>query len=92
MTTTINNEHKKLNVPNLRFPEFEFQGEWETHKLSDISSIVGRIGFRGYTTNDIVVKGMGAIALSPTNIVNNQLTYDKDNTYIICPNTRSLPK
>ena len=27
MTTTINNEHKKLNVPNLRFKEF--QGEWE---------------------------------------------------------------
>ena len=25
---------------------------------------------------------MGAIALSPTNIVNNQLTYDKENTYI----------
>ena len=34
MTTTINNEHKKLNVPNLRFPEF--QGEWEKHKLSEI--------------------------------------------------------
>ena len=33
MTTTINNEHKKLNVPNLRFPEF--QGEWEEHYLSD---------------------------------------------------------
>ena len=80
MTTTINNKHKKLNVPNLRFPEF--QGEWEKQKLCDISSIVGRIGFRGYTTNDIVEKGMGAIALSPTNIVNNQLTYDKDNTYI----------
>ena len=27
MTTTINNEHKKLNVPNLRFPEF--QGVWK---------------------------------------------------------------
>ena len=80
MTTTNNNEHKKLNVPNLRFPEF--QGEWEKQKLCDISSIVGRIGFRGYTTNDIVDEGMGAIALSPTNIVNNQLTYDKDNTYI----------
>ena len=80
MTTTINNEQKKLNVPNLRFPEF--QGEWEKQKLCDISTIVGRIGFRGYTTNDIVEKGMGAIALSPTNIVNNQLTYDKDNTYI----------
>ena len=33
MTTTKNNEHKKLNVPNLRFPEFE--GEWEEHYLSD---------------------------------------------------------
>lgn len=80
MTTTINNEHKKLNVPNLRF--LEFLGEWEKQKLCDVSSIVGRIGFRGYTTNDIVEKGMGAIALSPTNIVNNQLTYDKENTYI----------
>ena len=80
MTTTINNEHKKLNVPNLRFKEF--QGEWKKERLCDITSIVGRIGFRGYTTNDIVEKGMGAIALSPTNIVNNQLTYDKDNTYI----------
>ena len=27
MITTINNKHNKLNVPNLRFPEFE--GEWE---------------------------------------------------------------
>ena len=34
MTTTINNEHKKLNVPNLRFPEF--QGEWEEHTLQDV--------------------------------------------------------
>ena len=34
MTTTKNNEHKKLNVPNLRFPEF--QGEWEKSKLSDL--------------------------------------------------------
>ena len=27
MITTINNKHNKLNVPNLRFPEF--QGEWK---------------------------------------------------------------
>ena len=33
MTTTTNNEHKKLNAPNLRFPEF--QGEWEEHYLSN---------------------------------------------------------
>ena len=31
---TINNEHKKLNVPNLRFKEF--QGEWEKCKLEDV--------------------------------------------------------
>ena len=31
MTTTKNNEHKKLNVPNLRFKEF--QGEWSVTTL-----------------------------------------------------------
>ena len=34
MTMIINNEHKKLNVPNLRFKEF--QGEWEKCKVSDL--------------------------------------------------------
>ena len=34
MTTTKNNEHKNIKVPNLRFPEF--QGEWEKSKLSDL--------------------------------------------------------
>ena len=36
MTMIINNEHKKLNVPNLRFPEF--QGEWEKTKFGDIAT------------------------------------------------------
>ena len=34
MTTTVNNEHKNIKVPNLRFPEF--QGEWEKCKLSGL--------------------------------------------------------
>ena len=34
MTTTVNNEQKKLNVPNLRFKEF--QGEWEKCTLEDV--------------------------------------------------------
>ena len=34
MTTTINNEHNKLNVPNLRFPEF--QGEWEESTIGEM--------------------------------------------------------
>ena len=33
MTTTINNEHKKLNVPNLRFKEF--RGEWEESTIGE---------------------------------------------------------
>ena len=33
---TINNEHKKLNVPNLRFKEFE--GEWEKKTIGEIST------------------------------------------------------
>lgn len=37
MTTTINNEHKKLNVPNLRFPEF--QGEWKKTTIGKIATI-----------------------------------------------------
>ena len=37
MTTTINNEHKKLNVPNLRFKEF--QGEWEKTTIGEIATI-----------------------------------------------------
>ena len=37
MTMTINNEHKKLNVPNLRFPEF--QGEWEEKRVSEIADL-----------------------------------------------------
>ena len=40
MTTTINNEHKKLNVPNLRFPGFH--GEWERLRLDAFTERVMR--------------------------------------------------
>ena len=68
------------DVPALRFPEFT--EEWKKCALVEICNIVGRIGFRGYTIQDIVEKGTGAIALSPSNITDNRLSYDKDNTYI----------
>ena len=38
MTTKINNEHKKVYAPNLRFPEFH--GEWEKCKLGDYGKVV----------------------------------------------------
>ena len=40
MITTINNKHNKLNVPNLRFPEF--QGEWEKMRLDAFTERVMR--------------------------------------------------
>ena len=36
MNNAINNENKKLNVPNLRFKEFE--GEWEYFLINDVCS------------------------------------------------------
>ena len=37
MTTTKYNDHKKLNAPNLRFPEF--QEEWKEERLADIAEL-----------------------------------------------------
>ena len=37
MTTTVNNEHKNIKVPNLRFPEF--QGEWIGKTIGDIAPL-----------------------------------------------------
>ena len=48
--------------------------EWK--KLGDICDIKGRIGFRGYTREDQVDKGEGAISLSPGNISDDSLNYD----------------
>ena len=55
--------------------------DWKVSCLKDLASIKGRIGFRGYTQNDITTKEQGVLALSPTNIVNNSLSLEKC-TYI----------
>ena len=50
--------------------------------LGEVCSIVGRIGFRGYTKADLVKSSEdGAITLSPSNIVNGELDFSKC-TYI----------
>lgn len=49
----------------------------EYKKLGEVCEIKGRIGFRGYTRNDLVEKGEGAISLSPSNIINGRINYDK---------------
>ena len=67
MTTTINNEHKKLNVPNLRFPEFE--GEWEKHLLTDFMS------FKNGMNPEAKRFGNGVKFISVMDILNNQFIY-----------------
>ena len=52
--------------------------EWKEVILGDICNIFGRIGFRGYTINDLVSsKDEGAISLSPTNIIDGEINVDK---------------
>lgn len=45
--------------------------------LGDVCKIIGRIGYRGYTKKDIVENKDGAIALSPSNIINDKINYEK---------------
>ena len=69
MTTTINNEHKKLNVPNLRFPEFS--GEWEEHGLSEL------LDFKNGLNPKPDKFGKGIKFISVMDILNNAvITYD----------------
>ena len=69
MITTINNKHNKLNVPNLRFPEF--QGEWEKKSLGEIGeSFIGLT----YKPTDVVSEG-GLIVFRSSNIQNGCMDY-----------------
>jgi type I restriction enzyme S subunit len=54
---------------------------WEVKKLGEVCKIFGRIGFRGYTVNDIVDEGEGAITISPSNIKNHIIDFENC-TYI----------
>ena len=53
----------------------QIPAHWEIKKLKMLSEIKGRIGFRGYTNDDLVESGEGAITLSPSNIKNGKMDY-----------------
>ena len=94
MTTTKNNEHKKLNVPNLRFPEF--QGEWKEERLADIADLYKGTGI---SKDQLYDDGEPCIlygelytkyksetireVISKTNINNTKLVRSKANDVII---------
>lgn len=73
---------KGLN-PNVEIKNsgIEWIGEIPKHfnirKIKSISEIYGRIGFRGYTQEDLVGEKQGAITLSPSNFNNLKMNYSK---------------
>ena len=74
MTTTIDNEQKTLNVPNLRFPEFE--GEWEETRLKEISKFSKKrlnsieLSCSNYVTTENMLQDYKGI-VSATNLPTN---------------------
>jgi type I restriction enzyme, S subunit len=54
---------------------------WEVAPVKAYAKMAGRIGFRGYTTSDIVDEGCGAISLSPSNMSGGELHLSKS-TYL----------
>ena len=66
---TKNNEHKNLNVPALRFPEFS--GEWSSQPLTDF------MNFKNGLNPDAKRFGRGTKFISVMDILNNQyICYD----------------
>jgi type I restriction enzyme S subunit len=50
---------------------------WGVKRLKEFCKAFGRIGFRGYTTSDLVSEGEGAITISPSNIKGEFMTFEK---------------
>lgn len=68
-------------VPKYRFKEFEDDGVWIQTTVEDNCLVKGRIGYRGYTTQDLVGQGEGALVLGGKHIQNQMLEL-KDPTYL----------
>lgn len=69
--------------PNVKLKDsgVEWIGEipegWEVKRMKEICKAFGRIGFRGYTTSDLVDEDEGAITISPSNIKEEFMTFEK---------------
>lgn len=55
----------------------EIPEDWEVKRLKAICKTFGRIGFRGYSTSDLVDEGEGAITISPSNIQGDFMSFEK---------------
>ena len=70
---------------------FDVPEGWAWCRLKEVCTVFGRIGFRGYTRDDLVEKGNGAITLSPSNLINMKLDLT-DCTYISWPKYEESPE
>ena len=77
----IEERRKQYEYERDRLLDLEGKEGVEMKKLGEVCEIKGRIGFRGYTRDDQVAEGEGAISLTATNIINQHIDYTK-NTYI----------
>ncbi|MHA8077848.1 restriction endonuclease subunit S [Aquirufa antheringensis] len=86
-TSLINQVVTKGLNPNVKMKDSgvewigEIPKEWLKSKLKYKCKIIGRIGYRGYTVEDLVNEGQGVITLSPSNIVDGELNLEK-RTYL----------
>jgi len=46
----------------------EIPKHWKVCRIKNVAELFGRIGFRGYTSDDLNKDGIGAITLSPSNM------------------------
>ena len=65
------NKEENKTLPQLRFPEFK--KSWCLTRVGDNCTLKGRIGYRGYTKEDLVKKGNGALVLGGKNIQSHLL-------------------
>lgn len=72
---------KSSDTPHYGNIPFGVPDSWVWCKLGNCCHIAGRIGFRGYTKDDLVSEQQGAITLSPSNIIDGIMNYTKC-TYI----------
>ena len=79
---TINNEHKKLNVPNLRFKEF--QGEWENCRLGNLCNVLmckRILASQTNTEEGIPFYKIGTIGNAPDAYISKELFDDYKTKY-----------
>ena len=85
MTTTVNNEHKNLKVPNLRFKEF--QGEWEKSKLSDLCTFFSggtpSSSNKDFYGGDIAFIRSGELHANSTELFISQDGYDNSSAKMV---------